>query len=354
MGSLARFISFEPPFPAAPSLGKRATRIPKHLELLRAILRECRRLPDPAARSHCAERALKQYRKHRGSNPDQGELKSRVKKASKSLRFLRRANEGERGPLLKVLLHTYGRAGPRRRDLLAQLQGPDVPANQTMVEALASLKPRNPREDLRDWPHISLRLKALTISQKDRAPPGLTRPKIKRISPNIPSENVWSRPFPKVRERNLRRKFYGDLLNRVLPPLPPSEWCRLRDLASGIIREPRVAWARRGEVSETAQLASVYPTGYQTELLSRGVMAPETIPHRRVGRQHQITTRFMKRLWAEVFSQCPVMRWDGSTNRWKVRWGRVGDSSNIIRQPNEEEERLLDCENDCGRRTGIA
>lgn len=36
---------------------------------------------------------------------------------------------------------------------------------------------------------------------------------------------------------------------------------------------------------------------------------------------HKITPRFMRRLWAEVFSQCPLMEYDSPTSRWKVTWG---------------------------------
>jgi len=36
---------------------------------------------------------------------------------------------------------------------------------------------------------------------------------------------------------------------------------------------------------------------------------------------HQVTPRFMQRLWAQVFAQCPKMEWDPESKGWKVGWG---------------------------------
>jgi hypothetical protein len=36
---------------------------------------------------------------------------------------------------------------------------------------------------------------------------------------------------------------------------------------------------------------------------------------------NRITPRVMQRLYAEVFSTCPVMEWDNAREEWKVTWG---------------------------------
>src|SRR5437667_8780473 len=107
------------------------------IHLLRALLRQCRYLPDPLARTYVAQHIMSRYHVYhppktpislRGSTkesvrpnnfpPSSKRQKKLLRDARKALSTLARANDGLVKPLTKVLLHAYGRIGKRRRQLL--------------------------------------------------------------------------------------------------------------------------------------------------------------------------------------------------------------------------------------------
>jgi len=83
--------------------------------LFRAILREATYLPDQQARIYVATHAAARFREYSPGHKPDDVLKQRrhsqLDNARKSLSELRRANQGELKPLLKLLHLTYARIG---------------------------------------------------------------------------------------------------------------------------------------------------------------------------------------------------------------------------------------------------
>ncbi|GAB1733813.1 hypothetical protein NU195Hw_g4409t1 [Hortaea werneckii] len=310
--------------------------------LLRALLRECTYLPDSQARQWVRQYAIGRFREdgfkvwQRREHPTCADYVHRkLQAAQHGLRLLARANNGERRPLLKVLLMTYGRVGRRRRELLGRLlavrphQGleeeimsetahEDGTINDVVQKAAetrsTSTKPPGAREvNNGSWTHyvpdFTSQLQALLQSQLQHPPPHLTRPLLRRMAPRLEELNSWKRPMPPSRVKNQTKDWYASTLARIHPPLPTQEWYRLRDLASGAQSEPQVP--RRERVGNAASAGD-------EALLFRLDELPPTDPSRD---KHAITPRYMRRMWATVFAQCPVMEWDGEGAKWRVTWG---------------------------------
>lgn len=387
--------------------------------LLRALLRESTYLPDSAARRYVRQHVLSRFK----ANHEKGNAKELVEATAaarqrplchvdatraqrslsqgrKALGMLQRANRGELKPLTNVLLHTYGRAGKRRYELMKPLFEPDVPANTDAVLALraAVASPDVALVDSRlshvlEWPTIAQKgrmkhytlstrlskLHALLDSQAKASPMELRRPKVRSVSLQTPAENLWGRTMPRKREKNILRNWYAALLNRILPPLPEHEWNRLEGLVTGKRsegikerrpgRSPKPDELRAGDLTKLvladglgggiggldracrknglpgngsreerifrltqsnryyltdrwlADEALVQDAGQ--EVLEDGI-GVRTLNKTLPGREgpHNITPRFMRRLWAKVFTQCPMMVFDRKPNKWIVTWGK--------------------------------
>ncbi|KAF2772203.1 hypothetical protein EJ03DRAFT_267562 [Teratosphaeria nubilosa] len=264
--------------------------------LLRHIFREITYLPDPHARQWYKKYTIGRFREygfrvweHRHDAEYEDRIHSQLREARHMHNFLHRATHGETKPLLKVLLTTYGRQGKRRHELLSALRQGSESAWEAYV------------------PAFSPALDALLNSQIANPPPHLTRPLLRRMHPRIEELNAWLRPMPKCRVKNQVKAWYAAVLDRVHPPLPRFEWERLRDLATGKAHEsiPRRRAGRRVETVSALDMVIAY--------------GKPSIP--KLHDAHKITPRFMQRLWAKVFEQCPVMDWDGARQQWIVIWG---------------------------------
>lgn len=240
-------------------------------------------------------------------------LRNQHQAAQSALNQLRRANQGEWQPLMKVMLLTYGRIGKRRWDLMRPL----LPAEGQNGEGAGKARSTSTAVDeKKPLPSLTPQLHALLLSHTRAEPPTLTRrnPTLKNLTPDVPALNSWMRPMPQSRVRNLTKKWYRDALERVLPPLPKDEWERLRGLAKGEIVEDMIV-KRRSSVLQ-------HEDGQGVSHVLEAVVAGGRVPTQRVERDiHRITPRFMRRVWQKVFVQCPLMDWDGNKERWTVVWG---------------------------------
>ncbi|KAK4894596.1 hypothetical protein LTR27_007238 [Elasticomyces elasticus] len=317
--------------------------------LLRSLLRETTYLPDSHARSWTRQHILSRFRKytfkvwqHRDDPTYETHIRDRLGDGRHSLGLLRRANEGERKPLLKVLLMAYGRVGKRRWELMVPLMpvkssSPDLkvadlnpslsPLPSPKADStLSSTQPNPPQQNPTGAPQVNPthspayvpdftpQLLALLTSQLRTPPPHLTRPSLRRLTPKIPDLNSWLRPLHPSRVKNQTKEWYADTLSKVHAPLPLHEWQRLRDLASGTLTEKmrprRTAVGVEGMERRSAlELVVIY-----------GKVSERKVFGNREG--HAITKRFMRRIWGVVFGQCPVMEWDAQTGRWRVSWGQ--------------------------------
>ena len=295
------------------------------LHLFRALLRQCSYLPDPAARSffHChIVSRFRQYHPPRFLQAD-GRGRKRLqlveerqpvlqKTARKGLLFLQHANDGHPRHLGKVLAMTYGRIGKRRHKLLRALRVPDIPSNQAAIQDMSHPASQG-------LPQPSQQLQALIKAQASKKISFFSRPNRPTLGPSIPEKNAWGRPMPIKRVRNLKRSWYGQTLDRVMPPLPEGEWIRLRDLASG---------KRRWE-GPVPQRGSTKESGFIDEVIGGTTKGGA----RFVSRPHQVTERYMRRLWAKIFAQCPLMKPDESRKHgWNVRWGDVQGAKEMVLQ----------------------
>lgn len=269
------------------------------LHLYRALLRQCTYLPDPAARSYMQKCVKARYR-----DPSRVPLGSQREtapqlKARKALSLLLRANAGHPKPLERILLLTYGRIGKRRHELMRFLREPNVPTDSN---ALAELS----LAELDKKPGLTEKMKVMIKSQKALGRFGPSdRPKAKRIQPEIPEFNSWGRPLPQKRVKNLKRKWYADLLDSIVAPLPEPEWDRLRNLAVG-----QQTW--EGLLPKrTIATSALEDTNLQYVQFK----------HQHSKDTHILTARFMQRMWRKIFDKCPVMRWDGESMQWRVQWG---------------------------------
>ncbi|KAK3627978.1 hypothetical protein LTR56_007928 [Elasticomyces elasticus] len=310
--------------------------------LLRSLLRESTYLPDSHARTWTHQHILSRFRKytfkvweHRDDPAYETHIRERLGDGRHSLGLLRRANEGERKPLLKVLLMAYGRVGKRRWELMVPLMpkaissdlktalkaGVEAATDPKTDAALPNTHPKPPQQKSATpqvnagqrtayVPEFTPQLRALLESQIKIPPPHLTRPPLRRLTPKISPQNSWLRPLHPSRVKNQTKNWYADTLSKVHAPLPLHEWQRLRDLASGAQTE-RMRPRRTAVVEERSALEMV---------VMYGKVGERKVFGNREG--HAITKRFMRRIWGVVFGQCPVMEWSGDTGRWKVTWGQ--------------------------------
>ena len=315
--------------------------------ILRTLLRECTYLPDSVAAEYIKQHTRSRFRVNGYKAWKNRELfeaqdKTRRQEARQAISTLQRANEGERKCLLKTLHTTYGRIGKRRHELLrpllsvkgqqealnaasdpdsialeddsASIDGNHETNTKQPTAEFSKLTPKTPLD-------ITPQLRAVLNSQIRVKPPLTNRQgNPRRIEPIIPELNSWLRPTPQKVIKNKLKRHYAHLLDHVQPPLPAQEWERLRDLASGKLSPEIPPPRRKRAVDFSVEDRTVEETeGSALELVARyGRLPPKAFGNRAAQR---ISPRFMQRLYAEVFSQCPVMEWDNAREEWKVIWG---------------------------------
>lgn len=273
--------------------------------LYRAILRECTYLPDPIANQYMRDYIRLSFRENSSkfaSGPiPQPRLNIIRRRAKTYLSVLSRANEGYLKPLERVLFLSYGRIGRRKHLLLQPLLAPDAPGANT-----------NPSSA--DWKAPSCLL-GLAKSQARQEVTNVLQ-SIASVRPqlSIPEKNIWGRPMPLKRQRNMRMNWYNNLINDVLPPLPHREWKILHSLATG-----KGSWEppkRRKSLQPKVQ--SPY---LDAEFLVRGPRKGFTFKQYVKGRPHHLKPRLMKRLWRRLCSLTPRMTWDAKIGEWNFQWG---------------------------------
>ncbi|KAL1850634.1 hypothetical protein Plec18167_007921 [Paecilomyces lecythidis] len=283
--------------------------------LLRATLRECSYLPDPIARGYMRDHVRERYRHHasKWKNPTSIPLPKQFnlrRAARHALSVLQRANEGYLRPLERVMLLSYGRIGKRRHELLEPLLTPEVPPD---AEAVAKML-QQPSKFEDGWQPPSIVVDLLRSQQKN----GIIgkygiRPQVKTLAPKIPAENSWGRPLPVSRRRNIRKRWYAAALDSLLPPLPEEEARLLQNLISGT--QPWAPVKRRKGITQTPTTQSL-----DAKFLVEGPQKGHTFSTFASGRPHNITRRFMRRVWERLSCMIPRMEMT-APNRARFEWG---------------------------------
>lgn len=297
--------------------------------LLRALLRESSYLPDPTSRTYFRQHVVLRFRDYNSRDASakittiekgrERQLKLQAQ-GRKSLHKLNRACNGYGPALRKVLFLAYGRTGRRCHELLEPFRQPDAVPNLDNPILRLKNRPNMPAEVVDNLPKLSTKLQALLKSQVNHASPHLVRPKLKKVDPIIPEKNIWQRNMPVKRVVNSVKSWYGGLLSKALPPAPEQEWNYVKELATnqrmwpGAI--PRRTYCGAGEDSRR------YRAQLKIETKDE-VLAEALKPMRKGGieRPHHLTPRFMKRLYQEVFTECPNMEWNEQTGKWRITWG---------------------------------
>lgn len=307
---------------ASQSPGLNQTHQAESLHLFRALLRQCTYLPDPLARSCLRAHVVSRFRDYAIHKP---KIKLRPKRkpisliaarrpallktARKGLLFLQRANHGHHLHLSKILAMAYGRVGKRRHELLKALKIPDVSLDAETLQKLSH--PTNQQA-----PQPSKQFLALIKSQLKKKQMIFSRGPIKLAQPVIAEENSWGRPMPVKRVRNIKRRWYAESMDRIMPPLPQGKWEMLQKLVSGELQwEGPVQ--RRGSVTEEEK-------ALEKVMLDKGGLS----------RPHALTPRYMKRLWGNIFVQSPKMKENASRNGgWDISWGDALEGRELALAP---------------------
>ena len=324
--------------PLTRRFGESETSLTRHgsspaLSLYRALLRECSYLPDPNSRKFFHGHIVSRFRAYgphpgvrdpccRSQRPRTVHRQTQIlRNARKGLNVLCRANHGHLPHLKKILAITYGRIGPRRYELLRQLKVPDSPTNAGVLEDVLRFRAQPANQQV---PSPSRALLALMISQAKQPLSGYMRRLPIRGGPVIPAKNTWGRPMPMKRVRNMKRKWYTAALSRVMPPLPEAEWETLRRMALGEARFRRPA-LRKGPSRRQNLGAETHSTG------------------QKLCRPHHVHSRYMRRLWAEILQQCPLMRNDPSRpSGWDISWSNLKTEVKIGLDPILRDESCFD------------
>ena len=350
------------------------------LHLLRALHREASYLPDPASRTFVRTQIRNRFH-HNRDRPAAGkekipqtEIKEPAegftitwvrKKASRrttsllaegryQLQMLKRANSGEPKPLTKILEQTYGRRGKRKHDLLRdlalqgsslRLQSSSLQSDDFRRELSKALVPQSNSNEEKDsnygsnnsnnnegtrakMPLFSDKFVALVRSQMNQKQDHFSKPLPQSTRPKIPEINSMGRKMPAARAKNLTKKWYAQTLDRLMAPLPEAEWIHLGNLAVG-----NVMWAGPPE----RRSAGTVPLESSPQMNEKASWSKpqkraerERIDRLRAREQHEITPRYMRRMWASVFAQCPLMKWDAEKARWNITWGKVDGEKRLV------------------------
>ncbi|KAK4643927.1 hypothetical protein QC761_300260 [Podospora bellae-mahoneyi] len=319
------------------------------LGLYRQLLRESSYLPS-LARPHVDHQIKDRFRRYQKGHVDNDRLRKKLKDAHHELRVLRAANAGDMNRMQKILLKAFGRTGSRRRDLFSNLVRRPPPATTEELEAQVSGTrawsfDRDP-DWLDGWDTEAL-LAFAKVQAKTSLPSSPRGPLLPKhaVSPDkdIPKENVYGNPFPEKVARTKVRKLYASLADRVLPPLPESEWDRLALVAEGRFEE--AGWyvpSRRSATKSLAgdadaqagewkwQLYATRPVGLvdvaqnKKQRLLSGAL-DENTPHGNTQPvdRHIYTAKFWKRLVKSIWLLTAKGTRDPERGGYRVTWARA-------------------------------
>ncbi|KAL1855319.1 hypothetical protein Daus18300_011136 [Diaporthe australafricana] len=327
------------------------------LHIYRGLLRQASYLP-PICQPYIKKQIASRFRRHAFDQPASPQTRRRIRQARHDLRYLHAANNGLVDNLHRILLLVFGRTGSRRRLLVHALLRRDPPADSSQLEAAiahdtdartytardGSLAQRPP-DWLDRWD--TNKLQALASSQARRGPAHSPRPDIKTSQTDpaarLPQRNIWERPLPATLARSKLRKEYVRLINRVLPPLPTSDWHTLRALALGHgdstalcqmpARRPPATPRHGGQGAGTQWRWHAYAT----EPVRSVDRASSRAQRARTGHQvpgphgqgaaiglHRYTPRLLRRLFAKIWEMTPTMEArPGMEGKWDIVWGKV-------------------------------
>ncbi|KAK3354017.1 hypothetical protein B0T25DRAFT_416836, partial [Lasiosphaeria hispida] len=313
------------------------------LHIYRHLLRESSYLP-VFARAFFDSRIKERFR-HNGN--DWKNVDTYKKKARHGLRYLRAVNNGDLPRMRRVILLAFGRTGRRRRDLMDDLLHGDAPKDSDALEAYTHeienlIAGGRERDFLDSWDKEKLRTFAksqASANLRDSPKADIALKQI-MIEKHLPKENIWGMPPAKKLLRSKERKAWKVLADKVLPPLPTSEWETLRDLALGRVKDPAIQAPRRRPVAKNLYSRWKPPNPWNWHLYAtQPVVAADRQASRRfkllsgrvddntpTGDPHaigsrRITPRTWQHLLFQIWTLTAKMEKNPSGKGWDITWG---------------------------------
>lgn len=346
----------------------RAASHTKSIHLLRALLREASYLPDAHARQYFHGYILDRFRayqpkqnatttaateamdkhQHRSFKRHRVDIiDSRTsplqKTARKSLHYLQRANQGEIPCLRKILFLAYGRVGRRKYTLLDTVLRPDPVMDGGQVLQPKDLNGPTPLQELyfsnKQWLryfdapksasegmyviNISNRYSRLRTVLKSQHQRGIAiNRELKGHTMKTPKHNIWMRPMPIVRARNNVRRWYAQTMTRLLPPLPSHEWNHMDAMVRGF---EKISLVRRRKGPQSSEMEPITSAQDSVDAVLDGLrMEKLSKADKPVGafRPHNITPKFMRRLYSQVLQLCCKVEYNEERKYWVATWGQ--------------------------------
>ncbi|KAL8780539.1 MAG: hypothetical protein Q9213_006435 [Squamulea squamosa] len=269
---------------------------------------------------------------------DEKRLCGALKDARKSLKYLQRAIDGHIQNLRTVLDMTYGRTGKRRRQLISKLQAPRPLIDDASVAILSAQISQTPRS--KRVPELTDELSALLKSQIKQQSSRFDRAPLRELSPKVPAVNIWQRKFPEKRRVNFIKAWYAKTLDRLMPPLEAVEWEKLQGLAAGKVHWDGPVPQRKLGTTKIKDSGDSYKVA-KGDLPHRLTTSTERIVEKEkhpeiISRPHQLTPRFMRRLWSNVFQKCPRLDWNNERKKWDVTWGNIQKQAELAIHPQKK------------------
>lgn len=320
------------------------TKSPPTLNIYRHLLRECSYLP-PALRGFIASTV--QDRFHRNRHDEDGLAAAHLRRARNALRTIRAANHGSRSAMTNLVDKAFGRAGSRRRELMATFvksSGPqDSAALGTTLSTQSNTKNSKQNQSLlQKW---DLRkLTDILASQKKqqaqtRATAGWPGSLIRTLNHDTetPKLTPWQQPPTDKLVQTKRRKWWKRHADKIMPPLGKGEWELLQRLSANA-QESDADWRVPPRRSYAVQCSPERPVDdmewqrYATQNAAtverdkhgdseRRSGQVETSPYGTFVRQGALPARWFRRAYERTWNRTPYLEQHPNTMRYTFKWG---------------------------------
>ncbi|KAH8705933.1 hypothetical protein BGW36DRAFT_368404 [Talaromyces proteolyticus] len=294
--------------------------------MLRATLRECTYLPDPIAKSYMRQYTLDRYRNkiaffrsrenhdptpsvRTENNGTSVERQIRLRRSAKSLlSLLKRANEGYKRPLERVLMLSYGRIGAKKYKLFSAFlretgMSKQLVTDKDVREILAKDGGHKFSDNWQPPPALVSLLKTQQQSSKELLSDRTTRFRV-TAQVKIPELTTCLKPTPKRRRERIRQQWYNRSKFGILLPLDAAEMEILYRLLHGTF--PWKAPVRRKKITQPCPAdEKISPL---ESLLFDGPQKGVSFDSYVVERPHRVTRRFMQRIWEKIYHRTPLVQ----------------------------------------------
>ena len=198
---------------------------------------------------------------------------------------------------------------------MKHLMRPEAPQNHKDVAELKA-----PRVYTKGWkpPPVIEALLRSQAKQADLLENSTRAHRRLRTTPKIPQTNILGKPLSPRRFKNMTKRWYADVVDRLLPPLPEVEWNELHLFATGKATWNGPVPRRKMLHNEDEGLADV--TG--RSLLERPVKGHTFRPYVG-GSPHKVTPRFMRKMWRSILEQVPRKVWKADDPAWSFQWNAL-------------------------------